>query len=166
MSLDSNQFIQRERKSDEALLHALSLVLNANSDYAKSVSSLLEGDLQKQQSLDELKNLIADLIKATNNIIQSQNNALKVLEEFSDSYYKDDLKVSLLELFEEQKKETDKKFAMLFKESGLKEDGTEYGPTDKFIVSLKTNIGRYLWYLMSSVLIYHALTILTKKWNF
>lgn len=154
-----------DRRSDDALVHALSLVLTANGEYAKSVSSLLENDLQKQQSLDELKKLITNLITATNVLINAQNDALKTIEEFSDAYYKDDIKESLVELFSEQRKEMDKKFTKLFVENGLKEDGTEYSPADKIIIKLKKVLGNQLWILVSGIILYQLMLALIRKFG-
>ena len=42
------------RRVDDTLLQALSLVLSSNSEYARSMSALLENDLEREQLVNQI----------------------------------------------------------------------------------------------------------------
>ena len=67
-----DQLIGENRRADDALLHALSLVLSSNSEYARSVSALLENDLSREQTIEHLNAGSKTLLENTNKLIASQ----------------------------------------------------------------------------------------------
>ncbi|MCI4437500.1 MAG: hypothetical protein JHC33_11895 [Ignisphaera sp.] len=146
--------VDTARRSDDPLLGALSLVLAANHDYAKSVSNLLSTDLSHGQTLAELKEKISELTNSTNKLIASQEALLDALSELPDQHK---------ELFEliikshEQRHETylDSKFSKLFEAAGLKKDGEEFGEADGLIRKIKYFASRQVMTVVAGMIIYH-----------
>ena len=146
--------VDTARRSDDPLLSALSLVLAANHDYAKSVSSLLSTDLSQGQTLAELKEKISELIRNTNKLILSQEELQAALAEMPDQYK---------ELFEliikvhEQRSETylDSKFSKLFEASGLKKDGEQFGEADGLIRKVKYLASKQVMTVIVGMLLYN-----------
>jgi cysteinyl-tRNA synthetase len=147
--------VDTARRSDDPLLGALSLVLAANHDYAKSVSNLLSTDLSQGQTLAELKEKISELTNNTNKLIASQEDLLEALSELPDQHK---------ELFEliikshEQRHEIylDSKFSKLFQAVGLKKDGEEFGEADGLIRKLKYFAGKQVMIVVVGMLLYNV----------
>jgi hypothetical protein len=51
----------------------------------------------------------------------------------------------------------------LFRASGLKDDGTDYNPTDKLIVRFRSVIFQMLWMLVSGGVLYYLAAMILKK---
>lgn len=152
------------KRVDDALLHALSLVLSANGEYARSVSALLEADLERDASLSEAIDLIKDLVRDTQSLIKSQEELKSILGGFSQQY-SSILNKALVDVVDNQKEYLDEKFIGLFKFAGLKEDGTEYPPADKVIVKLRSAILHQLWLLASGGVLFYLANLISKKFG-
>ena len=74
------------RRVDDALLHALSLVLASNTEYARSVSALLETDMTREQAFNEISSNSRELLERTHSLIESQERLRELLESLSDEY--------------------------------------------------------------------------------
>jgi cysteinyl-tRNA synthetase len=146
--------VDTARRSDDPLLGALSLVLAANHDYAKSVSNLLSTDLSHGQTLAELREKISELTNSTNKLIASQEYLLEALSDLPDQHK---------ELFEliikshEQRHEIylDSKFSKLFQAAGLKKDGEEFGEADGLIRKIKYFTSRQVMTVVVGMMLYH-----------
>lgn len=152
------------RRVDDALLHALSLVLSTNSEYAKSVHELLDSDLTREQVIGQIDNKIKELVDQTKRLIESQEDLTNVLTAFNENY-KDVLNEVMVESDERQQEYFDNKLSALFVNLGLKSDGTDYLPTDKFIIKIKTIFSQQLWLLIIGAVIYHMALLLLKKYG-
>lgn len=152
------------KRVDDALLHALSLVLSANGDYARSVANLLESDLEKEQSLEDIKEKIDALSQDTDKLIRSQEQLVELLGSFNEEY-KEFLDQALLDAGKKQQDYLDKKFSTLFKNAGLKDDGTEYGPSDQLIVKVKSLLSNELWILATGAVLYQIIIWIIQKYS-
>ena len=151
------------RRVDDALLHALSLVLSSNSEYARSVHALLENDLDREQLIDQINGKVKELLEQTKKLIQSQESLSELLNEFNDEY-KGVVETAMSEANEKQQDYMNEKFSALFIATGLKADGTEYSPIDKFILKVKSVLINQLWVLVTGAAIYHFVsTVILKK---
>lgn len=146
--------VDTARRSDDPLLGALSLVLAANHDYAKSVSNLLSTDLSQGQILTEVKERITTLIKSTNALLASQEELQDRLIGLPDEHK---------ELFEmlikahEQRSELymESKFSKLFEAAGLKKDGETYGEADGLIRKVKYLLSKQVMTVVVGMLLYN-----------
>ena len=111
----------RQKVSDDSLLSALSLVIRANVEYAKGVTDLISCDLEREDKLDEIKDAIKDLASRTEHLISSQEVLLRAITT------KDSVSEKIL---------TDK-LAPIYRGVGLKDDGTDFTPADKWVVKLQ-----------------------------
>jgi hypothetical protein len=128
-SLEEEALIsKRQEVSNESLLTALSLVIKANVEYAKGVTDLISSDLNKDNELHEIRVDLKELLTKTETLISTQQELLRALDARNDT----------------SKQHLDKKLAPLYKSAGLKEDGTEYSPTDKVVVKLQTALSSKL----------------------
>lgn len=151
-----------EHRADDALLHALSLVLSSNSEYARSIHSLLETDLNNGHTINEVDNKVRELLEQTEKLIDSQD-ALSILLTTFNSEYKDVVQTAMIRSNEKQQEYMNSKFSFLFLSLGLKSDGTEYSPVDRFFIRLKTTLSNQLWLLFVGIILYHiALTVVKR----
>lgn len=151
-----------EHRADDALLHALSLVLSSNSEYARSIHSLLENDLNNGHTIDEIGNKVRELLEQTEKLIDSQTELSNLLTTFNNEY-KDVVQTAMIKSNEKQQEYLNSKFSYLFLNLGLKSDGTEYSPVDRFFIKLKTTLSNQLWLLFVGIILYHiALTVVKK----
>lgn len=141
------------RRVDDALLHALSLVLSSNSEYARSVSALLENDLSREQTIGQLTGSSKELLENTRKLIASQEQLKDLLEGMNEDY-KQFLEEAIGNHLGIQKVYMDQKFKALFENAGLKEDGSNYGPTDKLVLKTKAIFTQEVWVMAVGALIY------------
>ena len=141
-----------EHRADDALLHALSLVLSSNSEYARSMHSLLENDLSNGHTINDIGNKVKDLLEQTEKLIDSQNELSTILTTFN-SEYKDVVQTAMIKSNEKQQEYMNAKFSFLFLNLGLKSDGTEYSPVDRFFIKLKTTLSNQLWLLFVGIIL-------------
>lgn len=128
---------KRQEVSNESLLTALSLVIKANVEYAKGVTDLISSDLTKDDKLSEIQIDLKELLTKTETLISTQQDLLKTLEARNDT----------------NKQHLDRKLAPLYKSAGLKEDGTEYSPSDKIVVKLQTALSSKLVLIFAGTLL-------------
>ena len=152
------------RRVDDALLHALSLVLSSNSEYARSVSALLENDLEREKTIDHINSKAKELLEQTKELVDSQNELAQLLSTFTKEY-KGFIEAMLASTNEKQQDYMDIKFSALFTNLGLRADGSEYSPTDKLIVKFKNVLSQQLWVLAAGAFIYHVILLLAKKYG-
>lgn len=110
-----------QKVSDDALLTALSVVIRANVEYAKGVTELISSDLDRTERLAEIGQELTKLTAKTQELINSQQTLLNAINSRED----------------ENQKYLDKKLSPLYKEAGLRYDGTEYSPSDKFFLTVQ-----------------------------
>lgn len=151
------------RRIDDALLHALSLVLSTNSEYAKSVHELLDSDLTREQAIGRIDDKIKELVDQTKKLIESQDNLTDLLNAFNENY-RDTLDEVMTDSDERQQKYMNSKFSSLFLNLGLQADGTEYSPADKLIIKFKAVLTQQLWLLLVGAGLYHLALLLLKKY--
>ena len=161
-NIPMDKLLADTRRVDDALLHALSLVLSSNSEYARSVSALLENDLDKEQTISQIHSETHELLEQTKKLLVSQDNLTELLNAFTDDY-KSFFETTLDHTVEQQQEYLDEKFTALFLEAGLKSDGTEHAPADKLILTMKNFITQKIGMFLASVLIYHFALLLVKK---
>ncbi len=152
------------RRVDDALLHALSLVLTTNSEYAKSVHELLEADLKREQTLGQIEDTVKQLVDETKKLIESQDKLTTLLKAFNDEY-KDTLDEAINDSDTRQQDYLNSKFSALFLNLGLKADGTEHSPSDKFIIKVKSAFSQQLWLFITGVILYHIALLILKKYG-
>lgn len=132
------------RRVDDALLDALKLVLNTNSEYAKSVSALLENDIDKER-------VNGELLSKTSTLLENQKRLIELLESFSDDY-KEFLNEVLSNSANENRAFISDKFAPLFVKHGLKPDGTEHDDFVKDYKAIKRAVGRHFLSAIGGIL--------------
>jgi hypothetical protein len=152
------QILGENRRVDDALLHALSLVLSSNSEYARSVSALLENDLSREQSVEQLSENSKELLEHTRKLISSQEALYKLIETLNDEY-KEFLNDTMTKHLGTQKSYMDSKFEALFENAGLTKQGQQYGPTDRLILKIKEILSHELWVMFIGAAIYHLAII-------
>jgi hypothetical protein len=152
------------KRADETLLRALSLVLSSNSEYAKSLSAVLNADLEREHVIEQIDFKVRELLENTNRLIESQDELSDLLKTFNEDN-KILLETMLVSFIKKQADYMDTKFAYLFIASGLKCDGSEYPPMDKLVIKIKEALSHQIWYLLSGALIYHFILALIKTWG-
>ena len=80
---DKGDSVLDNRRVDDTLLQALSLVLSSNSEYARSMSALLENDLEREQLVSQINNKVFDLYNETKKLVESQENLTEILNKLS-----------------------------------------------------------------------------------
>jgi hypothetical protein len=128
---------RRQDLSNESLLTALSLVIKANVEYAKGVTDLISSDLTKEDKLSEIQMDLKELLSKTETLIKTQEDLLETLESRG----------------EVNRQHLDKKLAPLYKSAGLKDDGTEYSPTDKVVVKLQSALNSKLMVILAGAIL-------------
>lgn len=128
----------RKKVSDDSLLSALSLVIRANVEYAKGVTDLISCDLEREDKLDEIRDQLNNLTNRTEQLITSQQELLRAIaaKEIENNHY------------------IDKKFTPLYKGAGLKDDGTDYAPADKWVVKFQEAIQSRLFMIITGAIIF------------
>lgn len=160
-----DSLVDTARRSDDPLLGALSLVLAANHDYAKSVSSLLSTDLSQGQSLIEIKEKIATLSALTEDLVVSQNSLLVILHDMPKEQ-KELLELIIFAHEQRNNEYSDAKFSKVFEAIGLKKDGEKYGEADGLIRKVKYLVSKQVWAVIIGMLFYNiALWILHNASN-
>lgn len=154
------KLLTETRRADDALITALSLVLSANSDYAKSLSVLLENGTNNDAVLENLEDHAAELLALTNRLIQSQEALVNILND-----HKEELDALIVKLNKDQQEYMDKKFSAMFVRLGLKNDGTEHAPTDKIVVTIKKLLTKEIYLLIAGAILWHLFTLLGKKYG-
>ena len=154
------KLLNETRRADDALITALSLVLTANSDYAKSLSLLLETGNTNDKILKDLEEQAQELLELTKNLIRSQEALVNILTE-----HKEELDALIVKLNKDQQEYMDTKFSAMFVRLGLKSDGTEHGPADTIIVTLKKMLTKEFYLLVVGAIIWQLLTLLGKKYG-
>ena len=137
-SYDAQLNAARQKVSDDSLLSALSLVIRANVEYAKGVTDLISCDLEREDKLDEIRDDLTKLVSKTEQLIVSQEILLKAISSKNI----------------EDQKYLDKKLGPLYKGAGLKEDGTEYAPADKWVVKLTDAIQSRLFMIITGAILF------------
>ena len=128
----------RNKVSNDSLLSALSLVIRANVEYAKGVTDLISCDLEREDKLDEVRDDVKRLVFRTEQLISSQEVLLKAISNKNT----------------EDQQYLDKKLGPLYKGAGLKEDGTEYAPADKWVVKFTDAIQSRLFMLVTGAILF------------
>lgn len=146
--------VDTARRSDDPLLGALSLVLAANHDYAKSVSNLLSTDLSQGQTLTELKEKITELNKNTTNLLESQEELLTAISELPD-LHKELFEVIIKAHENRNEAYMDSKFSKLFEAAGLKKDGEQFGEADGLIRKVKYLVSKQVMTVVVGMLLYN-----------
>ena len=149
------------RRVDDALLHALSLVLSSNSEYARSVSALLENDLTRDQVVTQIHNKTQELLEQTKNLVDSQKELSGLLADMNTEY-KGMLETVLDERNKKIREYLEHKFSALFLSAGLRPDGTDHAPTDKLILTIKTVFTQKIWIFIAGGVLYHFAMLLSK----
>jgi cysteinyl-tRNA synthetase len=152
------QIFGDNRRIDDALLHALSLVLSSNSEYARSVSALLENDLSREQSVEQLSENSKELLEHTRKLIASQESLHKLIETLNDEY-KEYLNATVAKHLGTQQTYMDAKFEALFENAGLTKQGQQYGPTDRLIIKIKEIFSHELLVMFIGAAIYHLIIL-------
>jgi len=138
VSHDTNLDEARQKVSDDSLLSALSLVIRANVEYAKGVTDLISCDLEREDKLDEIKDKLNNLTSRTEHLISSQEVLLRAITS------KESVSAAHLE----------KKLGPLYKGIGLREDGSDYAPADKWVVKLQEAVQTRLFLIISGAIIF------------
>ena len=149
---DKGDSVLDNRRVDDTLLQALSLVLSSNSEYARSMSALLENDLEREQLVSQINNKVFDLYNETKKLVESQENLTEILNKLSNDIVSGSN--------EGQKIYLDTKFAPIYTNLGLKIDGTDYNPADKFLMTLKKFTIDRIWYIAGGAVIYHFIRLI------
>ena len=136
--LDAQLDAARNKVSNDSLLSALSLVIRANVEYAKGVTDLISCDLEREDKLDEIKDDLHKLVSKTEQLITSQETLLRAISSKNT----------------EDQKYLDKKLGPLYKGAGLKEDGTEYAPADKWVVKFTEAIQSRLFMIVTGAILF------------
>lgn len=148
------QILGENRRVDDALLHALSLVLSSNSEYARSVSALLENDLSREQTIEQLNAGSRELLENTRKLIASQEELQKLIDDLNEDY-KQFLNEAMGRHLGNQQAYMDEKFEALFENSGLTKKGEQYGPTDRLVLKVKEIFTHEIWVMAIGAVIYH-----------
>ena len=146
--------VNTARRSDDPLLGALSLVLAANHDYAKSVSSLLNTDLSQGQSLTEIKERLTLLLQKTDTLVSSQEELLQLLNELPETY-KEAVEFMLKAHEERHSIYLDAKFSRMFQAVGLKKDGEDLGEADSLIRKVKYLVSKQVMSVVVGMVLYN-----------
>ena len=152
------------RRIDDALLHALSLVLTSNTEYARSVSALLETDLNREQTFNEINTRTKELLEKTQKLIESQEQLKDALESISDEH-REVLELLIKGQLETHQKYMDQKFGALFLSAGLKNDGTEHGAADKVVLKFKALLTHEVWVMVIGAILYHLALLAAKHFG-
>lgn len=147
--------VDTARRSDDPLLGALSLVLAANHDYAKSVSSLLSTDLSQGQSLNEIKERLAVLLQKTELLVTSQEELLQILNELPE-VYKEAVEFMIKQHEERHSAYLDAKFSRMFEAVGLKKDGEAHGEADSLIRKVKYLLSKQVMTVVIGMVLYNV----------
>ncbi len=147
------------RRVDDALLHALSLVLASNTEYARSVSALLETDMTREQTFNEMNSASRELLDRTQKLIESQEQLKELLDSLSDEY-REVMEIIVRSQLETQQQYIDEKFKTLFKAQGLPVEGmTKW---QRFLNKLKGLLKHELGLLLIGAVLYHLIIILLR----
>lgn len=133
------------RSSDSFLLEALTAIIKANVEYNKGVAELLESDSQKRQKLEKLTDDLEDV--------------LLEVKKLSDNHHKLSIQVDEALAFH---RNMVNKFKPIYVSMGLKEDGSEHGPTDKLVIKFKHFFFHKISLLLAGALITVLLKFLVK----
>ena len=163
-SIPMEKLLGDSRRIDDALLQALSLVLSSNSEYARSVSALLETDLNREQVLNQLHSKTQELLDETKKLVKSQDDLSNILTDFTEDY-KTFFEETLNDTNEKHQDYMDAKFSALFTIAGLKPDGTDHAPADKLIINIKSILTQRIWFFIGGAIIYHMAMLFSKKWG-
>lgn len=148
------QILGETRRVDDALLHALTLVLSSNSEYARSVSALLENDLSREQTVDQLNASSKELLENTRKLIASQEELQRLIDNLNEDY-KQYLNEAMGRHLGTQQAYMDEKFEALFENAGLTKKGEQYGPTDRLVLKIKEIFTHEIWVMAIGAIIYH-----------
>ena len=159
-----DKILGETRRVDDALLHALSLVLSSNSEYARSLSALLENDLTREQTIEQLNTSAKELLENTRKLIDSQEQLSEQLAELNEDY-KECLNNAIRQHLIDQKEYMDEKFEALFENAGLTKTGEQYGPTDRLIIKLKEVFTQELWVMVIGAALYQLALIAFHKFK-
>lgn len=129
--------VPEHNRADDSLLSALSLVIRANVEYAKGVTDLISSDLDRDDKLNEIKDELKLLVSKTEKLIESQETLLKAIQS------KDSIGQKYL----------DEKLEPLYKEAGLREDGSEYPPADRWVVKLQQAVQSKVFVVIATALV-------------
>lgn len=142
------------RRSDDPLLGALSLVLAANHDYAKSVSSLLTTDLSQGKSLLQIKEKLNALLQKTDALVKSQEELLKTLDTLPHTH-----KALIEEAIKAQNKVYEgfitEKFSKVFLIMGLQKNGDSFGEADNLVRKIRLVINKQVVTIIVSMGLYN-----------
>lgn len=146
--------VDAARRSEDPLLGALSLVLAANHDYAKSVSSLLTTDLSQGQSLTEIKERLTTLIQKTDTLVTSQEELLAVLNTIPETH-KTIFETVIHAQALKQESFLNDKFSKIFEAVGLKKDGDSFGEADSLIRKVKYLVSKQVMTVIIGMCLYN-----------
>ena len=135
----------RNKTTDESLLTALSLVIKANVEYAKGVTDLISSDLSNTHALEDIQTDLGDLCKKTEQLIQSQQNLLSAIND-SKGYL-------------------DSRLRPIYKANGLREDGSEYSPSDRVVISIQNAINNKIVMLIAGGIIFLVTKLALGYWG-
>lgn len=156
-----DHLVQNNRRTDDALLMALSLVLASNKEYANSLAALLESDLSKEQKLNLINAHADKILENTKQLITSQEILTRTLQALNTDY-KESVSKLLSESREIEHAYLDNKLKVLFAEMGLKHDGSEYSPSDKVVLKLKALFTTELLSVIIGAALFYAATLIVK----
>jgi len=145
MSILSAQ--SKRHLENNPLLEALTLVIESNAEYARGVTTILDSDLEREVLLNDIKKDILQIKKLTE---QNREDVILFKSQVSSA-------LSSLEKFDvvlaAQLKE---KLGPLYKAANLQEDGEDYNPTDKLVVTLQKVLSSKLFTMAAGILIWVA----------
>jgi len=146
------------RRVDDALLHALSLVLTSNTEYARSVSALLETDMNRDQTFNEINSQSKDLLEQAQLLISSQEQLKELLISLSKEH-KEVMELLIAGHLTDQKQYMDKQFSTLFVSAGLLQDGSKRHTTARIAFKAKKLLAHDIWFMALGAFIYHLATL-------
>lgn len=148
--------LEDTRRVDDALLHALSLVLASNTEYARSVSALLETDMTREQTFNEMNSRSKELLEKTQQLIEHQEKLRELLDNISDEN-RALMEIVIKDHLDTQQQYMDSKFKALFKHHGLTENGT---PT--WLGRLRNVFTHEFSLLVLGAILYHIIVFILK----
>ena len=147
MSTDISALTAQSRKhlEDNPLLEALTLVIESNAEYARGVTTILDSDLEREVLLNDIKKdliIIKKLVEKNHADFNTYNTQILVVldrVEKLDSKFADQLR---------------EKLSPLYLAADLKDDGQDYNPTDKIVVTLQKIISSKIFTMVAGALIF------------
>lgn len=131
--------------ADDQLLSILSIVVKSNVEYTKGVTELIASDVEKRKRIDSLTETTEELVRAVEKLEEAQEELTNKVDEALQHHM-----------------ELKSKFKPLYVTMGLKEDGTEFSPSDKLVVKVKAALSHKLTLIVVGVILTYAIKFLGK----